>query len=391
MNSYGFGLTVCLSAVLWGSSSAQEATEVLMTDSGVQIVTIGPGAPPHTIGLQGHRQVITMDTGARIYGLRYGVALDPNDPKAAIPGEGYIGMPQPVGCNWYAGGFFDVVLNGQSIGKTFIHSLTGRTTGNRGTTDFVFDTSQAVVRVRFVARAGEDCLLAQVLLEPKVEIKSVRISVRCYPSAFVSHAGRHVLTSKRDLAQGERADLNVADEWWTLYYDDVYDAGCVSAQHTGAGPCAVLWLPAQTEKAGFNVGGYGIDTVFQLQPELRDFRFVFFDYAGKTNDVAKADLRKRAPALLDELADFAFTDPLLARWPLAEKQAEVEQVLALVPDDKHAAAQYARWAKELAAQLELVRSHSAGAILAEAEAATTISQWQRGLPALKLKALLNKI
>ena len=390
MNRYCLGLTVCIAVISYTPSVAQEP-QVLMTDSGVQIVTIGPGAPPHTIGLQGHRQVITMDTGSRIYGLRYGVALDPNDPKAAIPGEGYIGMPQPVDCNWYAGGFFDVVLNGQSIGKTFIHSLTGRTSSNRGTTDFVFDTSQAVVRVRFVARAGEDCLFAQVLLEPKVEIKSARVAVRCYPSAFVSHAGRRVLTAKRDLAQGERADLDVPNEWWTLYYDNVYDAGYISAQHTGEGPCAVLWPPAQTERAGFTVGGYGIDTVFELKPALRDFRFVFFDHAGTTNDVAKADLRKRAPTLLGELETFAFTDPDLAQWPLADKQAEVEQVLALVPDDKEAAAQYERWAKELAAQLELVRSHSAGAILAEAAAASTISQWQRGLPALKLKALLNKI
>ncbi len=390
MNRYCSGMVACLAVISHSLSPAQEP-QVLTTDSGVQIVTIGPGAPPHTVGLQGHRQVIAMDTGSRVYGLRYGVALDPNDPRAAIPGEGYIGMSEPVGCNWYAGGFFDVVLNGQSIGKTFIHSLTGRTSAGRGTTDFVFDTSQAVVRVRFVARAGEDCLFAQVQLEPKVEIKSAHIAVRCYPSAFVSHAGRHVLTAKRDLAQGEWADLNVAEEWWTLYYDNVYDTGYISAQHTGAGPCAVLWIPTQTEKAGFTVGSYGIETAFTLKPDLCEFRFVFFDYAGKTNEVAKADLRGRAPALLGELADFAFTDPTLTQWPLAEKQAEVEQVLALVPDDKEAAVQYERWAKELAVQLQLVRTHSAGAILAESEAAATISQWQRGLPTLKLKALLNKI
>ncbi len=66
-------------------------------------------------------------------------------------------------------------------------------------------------------------------------------------------------------------------------------------------------------------------------------------------------------------------------------------MLALVPDDKEAAAQYQRWAGELAAQLELVPSSSSGAILAEAEAASTIGQWERGLPALKLKALLNEI
>ena len=126
-------------------------------------------------------------------------------------------------------------------------------------------------------------------------------------------------------------------------------------------------------------------------PMLREFRFVFFDYAGKKNETAKADLRGRAKPLLDELTTLAFTDPSRANWPLAQKQAEIQQVLASVPEDKEAAAQYRRWSQELAAQLELVRSGSVGAIMAEANVATIISQWERGLPALKLKALLNKI
>jgi len=57
-----------------------------------------------------------------------------------------------------------------------IHSLTGRSSGARGTTDFVFDASQAVVRVRFVAKAGGDCVYAQALFEPKQEITSVQVA-----------------------------------------------------------------------------------------------------------------------------------------------------------------------------------------------------------------------
>jgi hypothetical protein len=45
----------------------------------------------------------------------------------------------------------------------------------------------------------------------------------------------------------------------------------------------------------------------------------------------------------------------------------------------------------LAAQLKLVQSGSTGAILAEANAARIIGEWERGLPELKLKALLNEI
>jgi hypothetical protein len=176
-----------------------------------------------------------------------------------------------------------------------------------------------------------------------------------------------------------------------LYYDKIYDAGYIGATQRGVGPCAVLWVPGQTEKAGFTVASYGIETVFDLKPVLRDFRFVFVDYAGKKNAAAKADLRGRAPALARELATFAFTDPSVANWPLPQKQAEIRQMLASVPADKATAARYERWGRELEVQLKLLHSGSAGAIMAEANAAKTIGQWERGLPELKLKSLLDKI
>ena len=384
----------CLALILSSLSQAQkpqERPQVLVTDSGVETARIGPGAPAHVIGLQRHQQTIVMDTAAQTYGLRYSVARDPKNSLAAIPGEGYIGMPQPSNQNWYAGGFFDLWLNGKSIGGKLIHSLTGRTSEGRGTVDFVFDVSQAVVRVRFVAKAGGDCVYAQVLFEPKQEIASVRVKTRCYPSGYIQDGRRHVQTAPRDFAQGDRAMLEVENEWWTLYYDRVYDAGYIGPTRSGVGPCAMLWVPSQTEKASFTVGSYGTDTVLHLKPTLRDFRFVFFDYAGKKNETAKADLGGRAQTMLQELTTFAFVDPSLANWPLPQKQAEVQQVLASVLEDKEAAAQYERWGRQLTAQLKIVHSGSAGAIMAEANAARTISEWERGLPALKLKALLNEI
>jgi len=365
--------------------------QVLVSDSGMQTITIGPGAPAHTVGLEGVRQLITLDTGKRAYGLRYGVARDAKRPGVAIPGEGYIGMPQPVDCNWYAGGFFDLQLNGQSIGGTPIHSLTGRSSGDRGTADFVFDTPLALVRIRFVALAGGDCLYTQLLLEPRQTLTSVRVVTRCYPSAYVSDSDRHVCTPTRDLKQGQRAELDLAREWWTFYYDSLYDAGYVGTTQKGAGPCAMLWLPEQTVKAGFSVGSYGTDTTFDLQPTLRDFRFIFFDDAGVKNEAARADLQARGPALRQELAAFAFTDPVLTAWPLAQKQADVQRFLALVPDDREAAARYQGWGEELTKLLALVQEGPAGAIMAEANAARIISEWERGLPMLRLKALLNRI
>lgn len=379
-------LLIALTVPAWA-----DPPQVLVSDYGVKTGVIGPGAPTHTVGLQAHHQLIVMDTGVKDYGLLYCVATDEKRPGVAIPGEGYIGMPQPSGCNWYHGGFFDLQINGQSIGPTPAYSVTGRSTGERGYVDFVFDAPQAIVRIRFSAVAGGDALYAQALLEPKQEIKTVRVSVRCYPSAFVSNADRHVLTPVRDIPQGERAELDLAKEWWLLYYDRIFDAGYVSPAATGVGPCSVLWPGSQTDKVFFTVGSYGIDTHMDLKPQLRDFRWVFIDYEGTKNEAATADLRARADTLLSELATYPFTDPGISGWPLAQKQAEIKQVLAGIADEQQTAANYEQWAAQLAEQLKLVQTGAPGAIMAEATAAKLIQQWEQGLPEIKLRALLKEI
>jgi hypothetical protein len=381
---------ICILVLAASVVTAQAQTpSVIVNDHGAHSALAGPGAPQSVIGLQRYGHEISMDTGVKEYGLFYTVAHDDKRPDVAVIGEGYIGMPKPTGANWYHGGFFDLQINGQTIGTTRVHAVTGRSVGDRGVVDFVFSTPMAVVRIRFVTLAGNDALYCQALLEPKQEIKSLRVVLRCYPSAFVSNAERHVLTPTRDLAQGEKAELDPAQEWWLLYYDRIYDAGYVSPTHTGG--CSVLWPGSQAEKVGFTVGGYGTDTTMELKPQLRDFRFVFFDYQGTKNEAAMADLRQRADGLLQQLATFPFADPSVANFPLAQKQQDIQKMLVAMPDEKEIVANYQRWAVELAEQLKLVQEGAVGAIMAEANAAKTIQQWEQGVPELRLKALLKEI
>ncbi|MCK5802415.1 MAG: hypothetical protein KAI66_06265 [Lentisphaeria bacterium] len=384
--------TLCAAFGILASVCAQSPSPgVFITDRGAHTSIAKPGAPTNIVGLPRTTHDIHMNTGVKKYGLRYVVAHDPKQPGVAIPGEGYIGMSAPTSCNWYAGGFFDLRINGQSIGTTTIHSFVGRSVGNRGQVDLVFDTPQSLVRIRFVTLVGGDALHCQLLLEPKTEIKSLRLLLRCYPSAFVSKADRHVLTATRDLKQGERADLDLAEESWLLYYDRIFDAGHASPSGTGRGPCSVLWTGTQADKVGFTIGNYGFDTVMDLKPSLREFRFVFFDYKGTKNEAAEADLRARADALLAKLPTFSFAVDGIASWPLARKRQEIARVLAAMPDERKVAAQYQAWAEELTEQLKLVRSGAAGAVMAEAAAANLIQKWDHGLADLRLKALLKGI
>jgi len=113
-----------------------------------------------------------------------------------------------------------VQLNGQSIGTTLIHSLTGRSSGTRHRGLRLRDFA-ALVRVRFVTQAGGIACTHRCCWSRKQKSRPYELPRRCYPSAFVSDADRHVLTPTRDLAQGERAELDVANECDSLLRQDL--------------------------------------------------------------------------------------------------------------------------------------------------------------------------
>jgi hypothetical protein len=378
----GVALLALAASALWAQTPP---AQVRIYDHGVQSSVAGPGAPAHVIGLTRLSHDITLNTGKVAYGLRYTVAKDPKDPAAAIPGEGYVGMSKPVDANWYGGGFFDLKLNGETIGNRMVQVFAGRAMGDRGYVDYVFDTPQAIVRLRFVGLADSEGLYTQVLVEPKIELKQISLALRCYPAGFVTGPSRQVLTPTRDLLSGARESLNLEQEWWLNYFDITRGLG-----DPVNGPCSVLWVPSQMQGAMVNVGGYSVDTALQLKPSLRDFRFIFFDHTGRKNTDVQAELKERAPQLLQELATLDFADASVLNWSLAEKLAETRQLLAALPEGSKQLPRYEQWGRELEAQIkQLQNSGQAGGIMAEAKALKTIMDWDQSLPELRLKALLN--
>jgi hypothetical protein len=354
-------------------------------DHGQTATVAGPGAPTHIIGMTRISHDISLDTGVAVYGLRYIVAIDPDDPEAAIPGEGYVGMPRPLDANWYSGGFFDLKLNGATIGDRRVQAFTGRTLGDRGYIDYVFDGPQALVRLRFVGLAGNEGLFLQVLLEPKVELTQINLSLRCYPAGFINGPSRQALSSVRQLETGTREALDLDDEWWLHFFDTTRDE---SGGKTG--PCSVLWLPEQMDEVTLQVGSYAVSTEMKLKPERREFRFIFFDHTGLSNDEAQTLLKERSSQWKDELATLTFTDTTVLNWSLTDKMAETRQLLAVLPDNEKRLDDYEKLYRELEGQLQQLReSAPTGVIQAEAAALKSVLSWEQTLPQLRLEALLN--
>ncbi len=368
-----------------------EPKRVMVIDRGVTERIIGPGAPAHVIGLWGRYHEMDIDTGRVLYGLRYGAAVDEKLGGEAQPGEGYIGMVRPTNANWYHGGFFDLIINGRSIGTSIPEPLYGLGGPERGHVDFVFDTPQAVVRVRFVGRRDDNLLLCQVKLEPKEEITQMRLALRNYPSAFSSSADRRIETALEEIPQGENRDIDPAAQWWALYYDTILDLGGTDGVRTGMGPCAALWVPGQTASGRLNAGGYSCDTNFELKPGLTDYRFIFFDFRGIANADAQAEIHERAETLLQELVSYDFTNRDVVQWPLEQRWNTVTKLCDGLEDGEEMRAKFEDWYNYLEPLLRTMQAGESGAIISEAAVSRIIHEWESSEPELKLKALFEEI
>ena len=80
--------------------------------------------------------------------------------------------------------------------------------------------------------------------------------------------------------------------------------------------------------------------------------------------------------------------PGLREWPLEEKRAEIERVLATMPEEQEMAANYQQWASSLSAPWG--RALSRRAIMAEAEAARIIAEWEAACRSFGCADLLNR-
>ena len=119
---------------------------------------------------------------------------------------------------------------------------------------------------------------------------------------------------------------------------------------------------------------------------------MFFDHAGRKNSDVQADLKERAPRLLQELSDFVFADSAVLNWSLTDKQEATRKLLSALPQDTQFSGRYDQWSRELEEQLKQVRGDGhGGVIMAEAKALKAITEWEKSLPELRLQALLHSL
>jgi hypothetical protein len=285
------------------------------------------GATPGHVNHVFHTQSANIYTSMMYYTLRYSACVDKAHNGKVVPLEGYIGMPEPSAANWYHGGFLFIILNGKDIGTTPLSSMLLSERGSRGIIDMVWHCETADVRARFLGLPQHDNLYCEIAIEPKQEIKSVELQLRCYPSFFTAAAhregARRIRTPATLIEQGKQVSLPTSDNWWAVYYDEVFDV----AKGEGDGPCALLLPPEEAREIAFNAGSYGVDTRIAYPAQTRKIRLALWDFKGKTNAAALAGMAAGAQKARQELAGLDFTPALVKNIDIAGLRASVHHGL----------------------------------------------------------------
>ncbi len=268
-----------------------------------------------------------FDVGSVPYTIRYVAAVDETDPTRAIPVEGYIGMPGPSSENWYHSGFLSIGLNGQDVGEAALSSMVVAESGERAILDLVWHHPVASVRVRFAGLAQDPALYAEIAIEPKQEITRVDVRARCYPSFFTAWhkrtGARRVKTPAALVAEGEARTVSAAEDWWMLYYDEVFDV----AKGEGVGPCAMLVAPETPAEVSLRPGGYAVETAVTYPAATRRIRLAFWDLSGRSNAEVQAAMPQEAERARRVLAESDFTPKAIRQFDMMAAREAVRGAL----------------------------------------------------------------
>jgi len=366
-------------------------------DTGEATVSLGrlekrAAKRPDFNGYVYHNRTAHFRLGDTLYAIAYKIAVGEQDPTSLRPVEGYIGMPAPSSCNWYHSGFLTISLDGKDIGSTPLSSMLVAEDGPRAILDLVWHHEAASVRARFMGLPDSDHLLCQLTVDPKRKLSTIGVSLRCYPSYFTSwnnrDGARRIRTPSRLVAEGSSATAALAENWWAVYYDEVFDV----AQGEGEGPCAMMAAPIEGAKITFAPGGYAVDTRIEFPGDTREMRFAFWEFPGVPNAQALARLRTDAAAMRAQLSSAPFTPAPVSGLDVAALRAEVRRAL-----DSPAAREYLgpklqdvqAWLADC--ELTPTGSLAASGIAAQEQLLRSVDEYYEFIWEVKLAELLDSI
>lgn len=371
-----------------GAATAQAgAGTVNVTD---RLPQVGPATFECQAGHQVQRHLITLENEQVRYTFRYSGCLDDSHGDLRPSSEGNFGMPDPTSANWYWGGFFGLLINGEDAAKYELKDMRGMESGQRGGMQAIWAHPEADVSLRLLLLPDTNHVLARLVWAPRegAVLNDVALNLRCYPSFFTAarnrRGERHCRTPRIDLQEPETLTLEPAEDTYLLYYDVVFD----TERGEGDGPCAVLLAPDAIQSGRVNIGDYAVMTFIDLEPAAGEMRFALYDFTGWTNADAQAYMEANADRDLARLVATDFRPARLWDFDLEDLRAEAVGLLADAAED---GARFEEQVHELLTRAaDLHARAQEGDLAAEAELANLLEDSEDLFWKLRAFALLNR-
>lgn len=344
---------------------------------------------------QGHDNVAqnaSLSNGLITYGLLYNSCWDPSHGPGGAEGGAYLGMPQPSSANWYHGGFLRLKINGDDLGTARLADWWAAESGRRASAKMHFAHARADVLISELLYPDDERLFVTIGLQPHGDITSLDLSLICYPSYFTywnkRDGDRKAMTATETYPQadGKTISLSPATQWWTAFYDTIFDP----AKGEGDGGCALAFVPEQIAAAEMVVGSYACTLDLKVKPGTRLVRLCFWDFNKRPNAEALAKLTAALPQTLEQLRGL---DPLplsLAEFDVATKAAAAKTTLGALAGREELEQKLTDQAAELTRlRQQLVDGKAADPAAAEKALQEQMAAFEQLLWDVKFFALIN--
>lgn len=324
------GLLLIVAATMAGAQQA--AGTVAVTDTGPKT---SPASYECTSGHSMKKQTVTLDSAKVRYAFAYSGCYDPSHGDVHPSAEGHFGMPEPWSGNFYAGGFLEVFINGKDAITYTLTDMRVLEAGDRGSFQAVWAHPDGDVGLRVMMLPGGNHVLCDLSWKPRTvgAIKTVKMTLRCYPSFFTSfnhrQGERHCQTPRIDQKEPQTLEIVPDKDTYLYYYDAIFD----TAKGEGNGPCAAIIAPEGVAGGKVAIGDYAEMTEINCKPEAGHVRFALYDFFGHTNADAGEYLKTQGAADLAQLEQADFRPGLVRDMDLDKLKADSAKLVTEAADD----------------------------------------------------------
>ena len=244
------------------------------------------------------RDIFILNTGKVEFMLKYVRCVDPIHQKEGTPIVWYdtgIGLQVNPGsgwisAGWYCNNFINFNVNGKSISSYNLAAVRYNKKEGRGEVDFMWDTEEAQLLVKFWVLGGDDRLFLKGILTPKVKINSLGVSLQNYPSFYGTDGKRWVVANTTSAVPISELKAFLPSDYWFFYADKVYDP---ASNEKAQGPSAVLLLPEEPKEVTVTLNPYAVGTKIVYPPETKEFHLSFWKFGKVSNEEALKYLKNQ--------------------------------------------------------------------------------------------------